>query len=70
MRDIAEGFEVEITEFNGESDHIHLLINSLKGVSSRKVAKNSLTLDTIGLTRNQGLYGVHLISLVQLVALP
>ncbi|MFT2111966.1 transposase [Marinomonas sp. 2405UD68-3] len=23
---IATGFEVEITEFNGESDHIHLLI--------------------------------------------
>ena len=49
MRDIAAGFEVEIIEFNGESDHIHLLINyppkvcvsklinSLKGVSSRKV---------------------------------
>lgn len=49
MRDIATGFEVEITEFNGESDHVHLLINyppkvclsklinSLKGVSSRKV---------------------------------
>ncbi|MFT2112734.1 IS200/IS605 family transposase [Marinomonas sp. 2405UD68-3] len=52
MRDIAAGFEVEITEFNGESDHIHLLINyppkvslsklinSLKGVSSRKVRQN------------------------------
>ncbi|MFT2111970.1 transposase [Marinomonas sp. 2405UD68-3] len=26
MRDIATGFEVEITAFNGESDHIHLLI--------------------------------------------
>ncbi len=49
MKDIATGFEVEITEFNGESDHIHILINyppkvclsklinSLKGVSSRKV---------------------------------
>jgi len=49
MRDIAVGFEAEITEFNGEGDHVHLLvnyppkvclsklINSLKGVSSRKV---------------------------------
>ena len=49
MRGVAESFEVEITEFNGESDHVHLLINyppkvmlsklinSLKGVSSRKV---------------------------------
>jgi len=49
MRDVSTGFEVEITEFNGESDHIHMLINyppkvclsklinSLKGVSSRKV---------------------------------
>lgn len=49
MRGVAKGFEVEITEFNGESDHVHLLINyppkvmlskfinSLKGVSSRKV---------------------------------
>ena len=49
MKNVAIGFEVEITEFNGESDHVHLLINyppkvcisklinSLKGVSSRKV---------------------------------
>ena len=49
MKDIATGFEVEITEINGENDHVHLLINyppkvclsklinSLKGVSSRKV---------------------------------
>ena len=46
---ICEDFESELTEFNGESDHIHLLINyppkicvsklvnSLKGVSSRKL---------------------------------
>ena len=49
MRGVATGFEVEVTEFNGEGDHVHLLINyppkvclsklinSLKGVSSRKV---------------------------------
>jgi len=49
MRDICRNFDVEIAEFNGESDHVHLLINyppkvqisklvnSLKGVSSRKI---------------------------------
>jgi len=49
MSDICTSFEVELTEFNGESDHVHLLvnyppkvqlsklINSLKGVSSRKI---------------------------------
>src|SRR5215213_4759227 len=51
LRDIFESvcadFEVELREFNGESDHVHLLVNyppkvrlselvnSLKGVSSR-----------------------------------
>lgn len=47
MRNVCAGFEVALTEFNGESDHVHLLvnyppkvqlsklINSLKGVSSR-----------------------------------
>jgi Transposase and inactivated derivatives len=46
---ICKDFESELIEFNGESDHIHLLINyppkvcisklvnSLKGVSSRKL---------------------------------
>jgi putative transposase len=46
---ICKDFESELTEFNGEEDHIHLLINyppkisvsklvnSLKGVSSRKL---------------------------------
>ena len=53
LREIFENvcleFEVEIVEFNGEADHIHLLVNyppkasisklvnSLKGVSSRKL---------------------------------
>jgi putative transposase len=49
MRDICTSYEVELTEFNGESDHVHLLvnyppkvqlsklINSLKGVSSRYI---------------------------------
>lgn len=52
MSDICRQFEVEVVEFNGESDHIHLLINyppkvqisklvnSLKGVSSRKIRQN------------------------------
>lgn len=47
MRDVCEKFEVELREFNGEGDHVHLLVhyppkialsklvNSLKGVSSR-----------------------------------
>ncbi|KAB2588804.1 IS200/IS605 family transposase [Streptomyces arboris] len=47
MREVCAGFETELQEFNGEADHVHLLvhyppkialsklINSLKGVSSR-----------------------------------
>ncbi|KND30590.1 hypothetical protein IQ63_28590 [Streptomyces acidiscabies] len=47
MRDVCAGFEAELREFNGEADHVHLLVhyppkvalsklvNSLKGVSSR-----------------------------------
>ncbi|MFD4413102.1 MULTISPECIES: IS200/IS605 family transposase [unclassified Streptomyces] len=47
MREVCTSFEVELREFNGEADHVHLLvhyppkialsklINSLKGVSSR-----------------------------------
>ncbi|WP_326793916.1 IS200/IS605 family transposase (plasmid) [Streptomyces sp. NBC_00841] len=47
MREVCAGFEAELREFNGEADHVHLLvhyppkialsrlINSLKGVSSR-----------------------------------
>lgn len=46
---VCAEFEVELVEFNGESDHVHLLVhyppkvalsklvNSLKGVSSRKL---------------------------------
>lgn len=49
MREVCIQFESEIAEFNGEQDHIHILvnyppkvslsklINSLKGVSSRKI---------------------------------
>ncbi|MFE7748062.1 IS200/IS605 family transposase [Streptomyces sp. NPDC057428] len=47
MREVCSSFDVELREFNGETDHVHLLvhyppkvalsklINSLKGVSSR-----------------------------------
>ncbi|MFD4294668.1 IS200/IS605 family transposase [Rhodococcus sp. NPDC058532] len=49
MRDVCTDFEVELVEFNGESNHVHLLVNfppkvavsklvnSLKGVSSRRL---------------------------------
>ncbi|MFD0400531.1 IS200/IS605 family transposase [Kitasatospora sp. NPDC127121] len=49
MRTVAEDFECEIVEFNGENNHVHLLVNfppkvalsklvnSLKGVSSRRM---------------------------------
>ncbi|OOC53690.1 MULTISPECIES: IS200/IS605 family transposase [Nocardiopsis] len=49
MRDVCADFEVELVEFNGEDDHVHLLVryppkvqlsklvNSLKGVSSRRL---------------------------------
>lgn len=49
MRDVCTDFECELAEFNGESNHVHLLVhfppkvalsrlvNSLKGVSSRRL---------------------------------
>ena len=49
MRDVCGDFEVELAEFHGESNHLHLLVNfppkvavsklvnSLKGVSSRRM---------------------------------
>jgi REP-associated tyrosine transposase len=49
MRGICADFEAELAEFNGESNHVHLLVNfppkvalsrlvnSLKGVSSRRM---------------------------------
>jgi putative transposase len=51
FRVVCEAQNAELTEFNGESDHVHLLvnfpphlelsklINSLKGVSSRQLRK-------------------------------
>ena len=47
MRDVCQSFEAELREFNGEGDHVHLLVhyppkvalsklvNGLKGVSAR-----------------------------------
>ncbi|MEV1239801.1 IS200/IS605 family transposase [Nonomuraea sp. NPDC050022] len=49
MRDVCADFETELTEFNGGHDHVHLLVNfppkvalsklvnSLKGVASRRM---------------------------------
>lgn len=49
FRSVCNDFEVELEEFNGEADHVHLLVsfppkvsisklvNSLKGVSSRRL---------------------------------
>jgi putative transposase len=49
MRSVCADFETELTEFNGADDHVHLLVNfppklalsklvnSLKGVSSRRL---------------------------------
>lgn len=49
MRDVCADFECELAEFNGQGDHVHLLVNfppkvalsrlvnSLKGVSSRRI---------------------------------
>lgn len=49
MRTVCDDFEVQLVEFNGEANHVHLLVNfppkvalsrlvnSLKGVSSRRL---------------------------------
>jgi putative transposase len=49
MRTVCDDFEVELVEFTGEANHVHLLVNfppkvaisklvnSLKGVSSRRL---------------------------------
>lgn len=49
MRAVCKDFEAELAEFNGENNHVHLLVNfppkvalaklvnSLKGVSSRRL---------------------------------
>lgn len=49
MRDVCQDFDATLMEFNGEDDHVHLLVsyppkvalstlvNSLKGISSRRL---------------------------------
>jgi putative transposase len=51
MREVCAGFECELIEFDGEANHVHLLVNfpprvalsrlvnSLKGVSSRRMRR-------------------------------
>ena len=51
MREVCEDFGADLREFNGEADHVHLLVhypptfalsrlvNSLKGVSSRRLRR-------------------------------
>jgi putative transposase len=53
MREVCQDFEAELKQFNGEEDHVHLLVhyppkvqlsklvNSLKGVSSRYLRKEN-----------------------------
>ena len=52
FKSVCNSFDAELVEFNGEYDHVHLLVhytpkttiskltNSLKGVSSRYLRKN------------------------------
>ena len=52
FKNVCENFEAELMEFNGEGDHVHLLVNyppkvclsklvnSLKGVSSRRLKQH------------------------------
>jgi putative transposase len=58
MRAVCADFETELAEFNGEHNHVHLLVhfppkvalsklvNSLKGVSSRRLRQESPELTT------------------------
>ncbi|MHB8213708.1 MAG: IS200/IS605 family transposase, partial [Vulcanimicrobiaceae bacterium] len=34
FENVCRDFEASLVEFDGEDDHVHLLVNSLKGVSS------------------------------------
>lgn len=62
MREVCAGFETELREFDGEADHVRLLvryppkvalsklINSLKGVSSRYLRAEYIgRIDRIGM---------------------
>ncbi|MER6942420.1 IS200/IS605 family transposase [Nonomuraea sp. NPDC000554] len=66
MREVCADFETELREFNGDDDHVHLLVhyppkvalsklvNSLKGVSARLLRKEYST------HVHQHLWGGHL----------
>jgi putative transposase len=66
FEDVCQSFDSELVEFNGEDDHVHLLVtyppkvslsklvNSLKGVSSRMIRKENFPCIT------QKLWGGHL----------
>lgn len=53
LNQVCQDFDAELVEFNGEQDHVHLLVNyppkvsvsslvnSLKGVSSRMIRKKN-----------------------------
>ena len=55
VKEVCEKMKIELVEFNGEGDHVHLLINypptlsiskivnSLKGVSSRKIREEKFS---------------------------
>jgi len=80
-RDVCSDFEVELKEFNGERDHVHLLViyppkvrlselvNSLKGVSSRCLkAEFRRSTPSGACERARPRYGPRAISLVRLAA--
>ena len=68
---VCRDFEAELIEFNGEDDHVHLLINyppkvtvsklvnSLKGVSSHLIRKK--TIQTFAKNYGVELYGLPVI---------
>ena len=82
-RDVCSDFEAELKEFNGERDHMRLLViyppkvrlselvNSLKGVSSRGLKVEFPAIPTSGVCeRARARYGPRAISLVRLAAPP
>ncbi|MEU0844924.1 IS200/IS605 family transposase [Streptomyces sp. NPDC005962] len=66
MRNVCQDFEADLKEFNGERDHVHLLVhyppkiavsklvNSLKGVSARHLRREYTT------TMNRAIMHGHL----------
>jgi putative transposase len=64
FRSVCDDFEVVLKEFNGEPDHVHLLVNyppkgrlseqvnSLKGVSSRRIKQELPAISTFWSVRN------------------